>query len=169
MASIYLLRHAEAVPHKDPRYRTDADRPLTESGAARMRGAAEGMKRLGLKFDWILTSPFVRAMETARIVAEVLDEPDRLRVEESLASGARWDRVKKAITAGDARRAESILLAGHEPDLSRMAADLIQAGRASLVMKKGSLACVAVDGIPPKEPGSLTFLMSIDHLATIAG
>jgi len=169
MACIYLLRHAEAVPHKDPRYRNDADRPLTEHGAVRMRGAAEGMKRLGLNFDWILTSPFVRAVETARIVAEVLGETDRLLVEEALASGARWDKVKKAIAAGNATHAESILLAGHEPDLSKMAADLIQAGQASIVMKKGSLACVAVDEIPPKEPGSLTFLMSIDHLASIAG
>ncbi len=169
MATICLLRHAEAVPHKDPRYRSDADRPLTEHGAVRIRGAAEGMRRLGLQFDWILTSPYVRAMETARIVAEVLEAPDRLVVEEALASGARWDKVKKAILAGDARRAESILLTGHEPDLSRMAADLIQAGRATIVMKKGSLICIDVDGIPPKEPGSLAFLLSIDHLASIAG
>jgi len=167
MPSIYLLRHAEAVPHKDPRYRHDADRPLTEEGTERMRRAAEGMKSLDLYFDRILTSPFVRARETAQIVAEVLGAKDRLLVEEALASGARWDKVKKALAAGPAKDTETVLLVGHEPDLSRMTGDLIEAPRAAIVFKKGTLARVAVDAIPPKEPGALAFLLSIDQMAAM--
>lgn len=167
MAAIYLLRHAEAAPHKDPRYRHDADRPLTEEGAAKMRKAAHGMKKIGLQFDRIVTSPFVRARETAEIVAEVLKETDRLSLDEALASGARWDKVKKALAAGPAKYADSVLLIGHEPDFSKMTADIIGASRTSITFKKGSLAAIAVDAIPPKEPGSLAFLMSIDHLAAM--
>src|SRR5262249_25663055 len=152
--------HAEAVPHRDPRFSHDSERPLTPEGAARMRSAAAGMRRLDLRFDRIVTSPFVRAHETASIVADALDQPDRLIVEPALASGARWDRVKKALAAGPAKHAESVLLVGHEPDLSKMAADIIDAGRGSIIFKKGSLASVAVDAIPPKEPGSLAFLMT---------
>jgi len=167
MAAIYLLRHAEAVPHKDPRYSHDADRPLTEAGAAKMRKAASGMRKLGLHFDRIITSPFVRARETAAIVAEVLEHRDRLVIEEALASGARWEKVKKALASGPAKQADAVVLVGHEPDLSKMTADIIGAGRTSITFKKGSLASIAVEAIPPKEPGSLAFLMTIDQLASL--
>ena len=167
MAAIYLLRHAEAVPHRDPRYRNDADRPLTPEGAALMRKAASGMRKLGLRFDRILTSPFARARETAAIVAEVLEQQDRVTGEETLASGARWDKVKKALASGPAKHSASVLLVGHEPDLSKIAADLIDAGRTSIIFKKGTLASIAVETIPPKEPGSLAFLVTIDQLASI--
>ncbi|HZE89398.1 MAG TPA: phosphohistidine phosphatase SixA [Verrucomicrobiae bacterium] len=169
MADLYLLRHAEAASHKDPRYRNDSERPLTEDGAARMRRAAAGMLKLRLSFDRILTSPLVRAKETAEIVAEILGERDRLAVEEAMAAGARWDKIRKVLAAGSAKYADSVLLVGHEPDLSNMAGQILDLGRGSVLFKKGTLARISVDAIPPREPGSLAFLMTIDHLAAAGG
>ena len=65
---VYLLRHAIAEPLDPERYPVDADRPLTGSGARRMARAARGLRSLGLRFDLVLTSPLVRARQTARLV-----------------------------------------------------------------------------------------------------
>ena len=167
MAAIYLLRHAEAVSHKGARARHDPERPLSAEGRARMERAARGVGRLGLTFDAILTSPYVRARQTAEIVAAALESAEGPRIEDDLASGARWDEVRRLLAA--LQEPASVLLVGHEPDLSRMAAEIIGAPRGSLDFGKGTLACVVVDRIPPREPGVLFFLLRSGQLEAIGG
>src|SRR5918995_3719570 len=70
--NLYLLRHGIAAAKDDPAFESDSDRPLTKKGIKKFRKAARGIDRLGIPFDTILSSPLVRARQTADIVAAVL-------------------------------------------------------------------------------------------------
>ncbi|HWH77607.1 MAG TPA: phosphohistidine phosphatase SixA, partial [Candidatus Binatus sp.] len=70
--NLYLMRHGIAVAANDPAVGHDSERPLTNKGVKRMRRAARGLRRLKIPFDAILTSPVLRARQTAEIVAAAL-------------------------------------------------------------------------------------------------
>src|SRR5687767_1112067 len=70
-----FFRHGIAVDREDPSITSDAERPLTEEGTRKTQAAAEGMKRMDAAFDKILTSPWLRASQTAAILSEVLGLP----------------------------------------------------------------------------------------------
>jgi phosphohistidine phosphatase len=65
---LYILRHGEAAEHSDPRFKNDADRPLTPNGIRRTKQLAHSLRQLEVSFDVIFSSPLVRARETAEIV-----------------------------------------------------------------------------------------------------
>lgn len=124
---LYFLRHGDALSAEP--------RPLSDEGAEEVRTVAERLKALGLRPDAILTSPLVRAQQTAQIVGEVLGvEP---QVSELLDGGARLEDIAEAVAAH--RRAKSLLLVGHEPDLSRAIGRLTGG---AVDMKKAGLAWV---------------------------
>jgi len=123
---IWLLRHGEAGDGSP-----DAERPLTESGVEQSRAAGAALARLGVRLDACLTSPRVRAADTARLACEPLGmEP---RVEERL-SGGDFDPEELAADLGD-----EVMLVGHEPDLSEAARRLTGA---RVDLKKGGLAAI---------------------------
>lgn len=136
---LYALRHAIAVDRGTEEYvQDDSRRPLTRKGIRRMRRAARGVRRLGLTVDLILSSPYLRARETAEIVATALDDTT-LELFQPLAAEIPPEQALRQI----ARRAEglkSLLLVGHEPQLSAMASLLI-AGNPDLALelKKGGM------------------------------
>ena len=125
---IWLLRHGDAEAESTD----DASRRLTSKGERQARAAGEALAALGAHIDACLTSPKVRALETARIACDALGiEPevtDELR-------GGDFDPHALAAGRGD------VLLVGHEPDLSRA---LQVATGAHAEIKKGGLA--AIDG-----------------------
>src|SRR5229473_2889447 len=82
---LYILRHAIALD-KTKWHKKDSERPLTKEGTRKMRKAAKGLKHLKLSFDWILTSPYRRAYETADIVAKTLKSRKKLKIEKTLTS-----------------------------------------------------------------------------------
>src|SRR5690348_5474809 len=69
---LLLLRHATAVPHGAPGYDDDSQRPLTEKGERESRWAGTALRRLGVELPALVTSPYVRARDTARLAAEEL-------------------------------------------------------------------------------------------------
>ncbi len=81
---LYILRHGIAVEPGTPGYERDADRPLTPEGERKLKQIARAMEALGLSFDLILSSPYLRARQTAEIVAEVLKGRKRLELSDSL-------------------------------------------------------------------------------------
>src|SRR5438105_4431310 len=116
---LYILRHAIAEMAANPPSGGDSRRRLTAEGAEKMRRAAKGMKAFGLSFDLILSSPFLRARETAEIVAKTFRLAKRLELDPSLAP----DGNPKTLIDGLAkhrRAAQEVLLVGHEPYLSRL-------------------------------------------------
>jgi len=133
---LWLLRHGDAEPHGT---RPDSERRLTERGERQARAAGEALARLGIDFAEVLTSPKVRARDTARLAAAAWGgEPEP---HEPLSAGfdARDARDLMARAEPDAR----ILVVGHEPDLSHTVAELTGA---RIDFKKGGLAAVCIDG-----------------------
>ncbi len=113
---LYIMRHGlaeEPTPKGD-----DSARKLTDKGADKIRKAAAGMRASGLAFNLILTSPAIRAAQTAEIVAAELGGPKPKAVPE-LSTGASPANALEAL--GKQRLPESVLVVGHEPTLSRMA------------------------------------------------
>jgi len=132
---IYFLRHGVAVEAEDWKG-NDYDRPLTGDGRDRMAGEAKAIRKLDLKLDAILTSPLVRAKQTAEIVARELKMP--FKEDERL--GGDFDvSGLEAILQGCADL-KSLMLVGHEPSMSATVGRLI--GVARMDLKKGGLACV---------------------------
>ena len=164
---LYLLRHAIAVPHGTPGYGQDAQRPLTEEGQAQALQIGEGLKRLNINPDLVVTSPYVRAAQTAEHVTRALGQ--RLRVEalEALRAEAEPSDTSEALAAFAGH--DRLLLVGHEPHLSAWVAELV-AGRGGMrcLMKKAGVACVEVERVPPPAgSGTLRWLLTPKHLALI--
>jgi len=138
---LYILRHGIAedeAPKGD-----DRARRLTSRGRARMRAAAAGMRRLGLRFDALLTSPLVRAVETAAVVAEVYGGKPAPQELPALAAGTPPPETARALRPF--ARQEHVMIVGHEPGLSGLAS-LLLAGSptaVSIELKKGGL--IALD------------------------
>jgi phosphohistidine phosphatase len=136
--NLYILRHGLAV-ERTPGVKFDKDRPLTVEGRKKIRRLAVILRKLGLSFDLILSSPFLRARQTAEIVAEVLDLSNKLEFSTHLAPRqAPNELVEELNRKGHAL--DDILLVGHEPDLSRLISILVT-GKPGLALelKKGGL------------------------------
>lgn len=133
---IWLLRHGDAESSGSG---SDADRRLTARGEHEARSAGRALAALGLSFDAILTSPRVRARDTARLAAEALGvEPS---VHEPLSGGFEAEQALELANGHD--EDARLLLVGHEPDFGRIIEDL--AG-SQVHLRKGGAAAISVDG-----------------------
>lgn len=164
---LFLLRHAIAVVRGRSSYAHDSDRPLSPRGAKKMRRIAEGMQALDLEFDVILTSPFLRARQTADIVTEVFGIEKQLTLEKSLAPGGNHrELVGKLIK--NHRSAKSVLLVGHEPAMSELVSVLISGDPGlSIILKKGGLCKLTVKRLHYGRCATLDWLLTPRHLARI--
>ena len=138
LTKLYFLRHGLADwPGWD---KPDEERPLTPDGIERMKLEAKTIKRLKLAPDAILSSPLVRARQTADLVADRLGLP--VKVSALLAPGFNLQKLEKLVRDADAG---TLLLVGHEPDFSTTISQLVGGGR--IVMKKGGLARVDITSL----------------------
>ncbi len=171
---VYFLRHAVAYSREEW-MGSEADRPLTDSGREEMRLVAAGLATLELGVALAITSPFARALETARIAVKALSVP--LVEANELAPGATLGGLLRALQAHeDVRR---LLLVGHEPDFSQMIGALIAAPHpARLALKKAGCACVdlprrvvrrAVTSNDLVGQGTLDWLLTPRQLTYIGG
>ena len=124
---IWLLRHGDA---EDGAGKPDAERELTEKGERQSRDAGKALKALGVELDVCLTSPKVRAKQTAELACESLDCP--IEEDERLAGGD-FDPLEVSAGRGE------VMLVGHEPDFSGAVA-LVTGSRVK--MKKGGVAAL---------------------------
>jgi phosphohistidine phosphatase len=152
---LYLIRHGLAEERGET-WPDDSKRPLTEEGMSRLRKQARGLARLGVTLDIVLTSPLVRARQTAEIIAAGLDPRPTLATIDSLAP----DGTYQAIMADLEKHARKtrIALVGHEPDIGEIAARLIGA-RHAIVFKKGAVCRIDVNALPPGGPGALQWFL----------
>jgi len=160
---LYLIRHGLAEERGEA-WPDDTKRPLTEDGIVRMRKAARGLARLGAAIDIVLTSPLVRARQTAEIVAAGLDPRPPLVQTESLAPEGGFAAVVAELTK-HARRTR-IALVGHEPNIGELAARLI-GSRHAIEFKKGAVCRIDVEALPPSGPGDLRWLLTPKILRSI--
>ena len=111
---IYLMRHAEAAPPSFWR-RSDADRPLSKNGIKKLEAGLAEMKRLGFGVPQIITSPLVRALETARLMSERLNAPAPI-VRGELSSGAHHSALYQVVSEY-APKAPALFV-GHMPEIA---------------------------------------------------
>ncbi len=144
MIRLHLLRHGIAEDAGPATGGRDEPRRLTAEGIERMQSAARGMVALDLGIDTVLTSPLVRCVQTADIVCARIGAT--AREDARLRPGMDLDLLEDVlIEHPDAR---SVLVCGHEPDLSTLAGDLT--GGAALHMRKGALAVLDVETLRPQ-------------------
>ncbi|HKW91547.1 MAG TPA: methyltransferase [Methylomirabilota bacterium] len=164
---LVLMRHAEAGDADPARWPDDRDRPLTDAGRREHARLAEALRRMGVRFDRLLTSPLVRARETAEITARVYGDAPPLEPTELLG-----DRAEPASTlAGLARmQADTLLCVGHEPTLSRLAGLLLSRdGRTHVEMRKSGVAVIDCPGPVAAGRGVLQMHLRPGEVARLVG
>lgn len=162
--NLYLLRHGKAEEKNLHRYASDDERPLTEEGIRDIKSAAKGMKALKLSFDLILSSPYVRARETAEIVADILKLKKHLQLTSLLKVEAEPNKIIRELERYHSDL-EDILLVGHEPFMSRLTARLISGKEfVSLGFRKGSLAKLHTEMLMDDSCAALEWFMTPKQL-----
>jgi len=139
----------------------DEERPLTERGERQARTAGLALAMLGVRLDAVLTSPRVRALETARLTCEAFDERTESAVHAPLSAGFDGAQALSLLAAWpeDAH----VMIVGHEPDLAGLIGDLTGA---RVKLKKGGIAMIDVSSAVS---GELVLLVRPRELALIAG
>jgi len=156
---LYLVRHGIATQHLGPNVKSDAQRPLTDEGRAETKVVASALKRLGIKPDLIVTSPLVRALQTAEILHEVLSAKEKLQICDALAPAGVASNLYKFLR--DCKSADDVFLVGHEPDMGRLAATLLWAGpELDIPFKKAGVCRIDVASMPPNAPGTLKWFIT---------
>jgi phosphohistidine phosphatase len=163
--NLYFLRHGIAVEPGTAGYEKDADRPLTPEGERKLGQIAEAMKALELTFDLILSSPYLRARQTAEIVAEAFTARKKLQFSSSLACGG---DTKELVNDLNRLRPypENVLLVGHEPYLSGLISLLVADNTTSaVVMKKGGLCKLSTESLKHGRCAALAWLLTPKQMA----
>lgn len=153
-----MMRHGIAVTRGDPNFPDDTERPLTPAGKKKLRSIARGLFRLGLCVDSIISSPLVRASETAEIVSEVFGPGVTVESSDFLRPGGSLQTLLTSL--GKRADHRSVLIIGHEPDLSEGVARLIGNARANFQFKKGGCCRIDFDKFPPRPPGKLIWWLT---------
>ena len=144
MTRLHLLRHGLAEDAGPATGGRDEPRRLTERGIAQMHLGARGMAALGLAPDAVLTSPLIRCVQTAGIVCEHLGGTPHH--DQRLRPGLDLEALDDVLL--EHPDAASVLVCGHQPDLSILVAELT--GGAGLHFRKGALAILDVEALRPR-------------------
>lgn len=149
--TLYLMRHAEAVDPGDGDTTHDSDRQLTDKGRRQAKRVGILLKRLDVKIDRVLTSPLVRARETAELVAAATGSTAKIRMLDALKPAARDDAMWEALRSAGG---EDVLVVGHLPSIASLAGSLLGSlAEQPLWFHKSSLAalhCEARDNRKPR-------------------
>jgi len=159
--NLYIIRHAIAVEAGTPEYESDNQRPLTDKGKKKMQKIAQGLKGLKVEINLILTSPYLRAEQTAEILKRVFDLSKAEVIEtEHLTPLGYGDQLINIINKKYAE-VENIALVGHEPSLSNMISMLVAGDPdLSFTLKKGGVCRLSVDNLQYARCATLDWLLS---------
>ena len=153
---LYIVRHGIAIDREDPKSPADPERFLTEEGIDKTKEVAKGVARLGISPDLLISSPYVRAMQTAEIFAAALDYPKpKIRQTDSLLPGSEATLFYKELAKD--KQSSTVFCFGHAPQLD----DLIAAGLGSKrhvsALKKAGIALLELKRVSPPD-GQLVWL-----------
>jgi phosphohistidine phosphatase len=165
--NVYLLRHAHALDIGEQGSRTDEERPLSDEGRRQTVLVADAVKRLGLKFDQVLSSPLRRALETAQELCRHLDLPETvLQTCDPLEPGGSTKKLMKRLRSLEATE---VVLVGHSPDLGEQGGWLIGSKQTQLDIPKAGLAAIRCDSPPRKGVGALIWMLTPELLGALKG
>jgi phosphohistidine phosphatase len=162
---LYLIRHGLAAERGDA-FPDDAKRPLTSRGISRLRKEARALTRLGVTFDQVVSSPLVRARQTADVFVQALSPHPPLAMSDALAPGSTALAVIEDLARFERR--SRVALVGHEPNMGELAARLLGVRR-PIEFKKGAICRIDVAALPPTRPGQLRWFATPRMLRLIAG
>lgn len=156
---LLILRHAIAFPRDAKRWPDDNKRPLTAEGVKRARQAAAGLKRIAKRPTLVLTSPLVRARDTAGIFAQAARWPEAVECD-ALSPGGSLEAVLAALRRRGGK-AQCAAVVGHQPHLGRLLALCLRgdARAEAFELKKGAVVCVQFEGPPHAGQGVLGSLL----------
>jgi phosphohistidine phosphatase len=163
--NLYFLRHGKAHA-RGPKWRPDAKRPLTNEGEKKTIEVARGMKRLGLSFDLILSSPYERALRTAQIVVEVY-KVRKLFPTNNLAANADSHAIIAEIN-DNFSTLKDIIVVGHEPFLSGLISLLLTGdGAMKIDFKKAGLCKLKIEELRFGKCARLDWLLTPRQLSRL--
>ncbi|MBI4877446.1 MAG: phosphohistidine phosphatase SixA [Acidobacteria bacterium] len=154
--TIYLLRHGIAEPARPGA--GDAGRALTDEGRKKLRAVLKLARGAGVRPKCVLSSPLVRAVQTAELAIEALGCETQAVQTAALSPAGAVEEVWNEIRAH--KDAESVLLSGHEPQFSQLTAYLLDSPALAVDFKKGALVAVEVGHFGPHPRGVLRWMLA---------
>ena len=152
----YLVRHGIAIDREDPKCPAEAERYLTEEGIEKTREVARGVAAIAEKPDLLLSSPYVRAMQTALIFAAALKYPKpKIRKSNFLLPGADVAALFRELARD--KHMESVFCFGHAPHLDEAVAAILGSKDDATSLKKAGAACFDLRRVSPPT-GTLIWL-----------
>jgi phosphohistidine phosphatase len=151
--NIYLIRHADA--EKSSPSKKDYERKLTPEGISSIKAAVEGWKNLISSFDYIVSSPLKRAVQTAEIVAKAFHYKEEIATDKRITGGNTEDLIEIA----NSLDGKEIAFVGHEPDFSKHVSTLISSSGSYVNFKKGMIAKISFENKARLAKGTLEFLI----------
>lgn len=158
---LLVIRHAIAQDKEEfaRTGRDDSQRPLTGDGRAKMERAAAGLRTLAPELDRLATSPLLRAVQTAEIVAAAYDAPPGIETADVLAPGSAYGDFARWL--GRQHVEGTIAVVGHEPHLGGLVTWLIAgADESHTPLRKGGAALLSFDGAPGRGRAQLIWLLT---------
>lgn len=143
---LYVMRHGPAEDFAE-RGR-DFDRALTESGRERVRSVARALAAAGESPKVLLSSPLVRAKQTAELVLPTATDAKTVEIEDALRPGGAAAALARQLLRDGRRR---VMVVGHEPDLSALVTELTGAAFGRDMLKAMVVGLRLTDGIPYAE------------------
>jgi phosphohistidine phosphatase len=157
---LYIIRHAEAQALGEGGIKDDADRPLTETGHAQCGPLAAALQRQAVRLERVVTSPLLRARQTAEGLLKNLAPPvPELHICDHLEPGGKRRKLTRFLCG---LGAQSLAIVGHMPDLNLYAGWLIGSRMAQIEIAKAGIACIHFDDEPDKGAGVFHWLVTPD-------
>ena len=164
--NLYIIRHGIAEDLGATNHYADNQRALTEVGRKKMHSIADGLRAFEVRFDLILASPFLRARETAEILAEVFKMKDKLAFSENLIPPGYLEQLVEEIN--EHYPVENLAVVGHEPALSSLISILLSGQPAlNVTMKKGGVCHLTMDNLQLEGGATLEWLLTPSQLVKL--
>lgn len=164
--NIYLLRHGDALPVGAGGITNDDQRSLSDGGREEIRQVAAGLRKLKVVPDTLLSSPLLRAQQTADIVAQAFD---RLAVTSCEELGHGFSCPALLARLRELPSKASVVLVGHQPDLGMFASFLLVGDDSvEVALKKGGLCWIEFEKAPAAGQGTIRWLLTQKQLSMMA-
>ncbi|MGC1617042.1 MAG: phosphohistidine phosphatase SixA [Candidatus Acidiferrum sp.] len=153
---LYIVRHGIAIDREDPKCPPDPERYLTEQGIEKTKRVAAGVAALSAAPDLLLSSPYVRAMQTAEIFAAALDYPkQKIRHTDLLLPGAEPTVFFRELVKD--KQSSTLFIFGHAPQLDDVIATALGSKHHITSLKKAGVALLELKRVSPPS-GQLVWL-----------
>ena len=164
---IYLIRHSNAVDPGTPGYDEDSQRPLTERGRDKMNKIASALTKMKVKPDLIVSSPYVRARQTAEILAKVMKYKKSIMFSDALIPMTDADELIGEIN--EKYTVDELVLVSHEPCISNLIGTLTANNpNICINIKNGGVCCLSADDLHLERTAVLEWLLTPKLLSALS-